>query len=237
MQERLQKILSRFGVASRRKAEELILNKKVLVNNKIAKLGQKVDLKKDIVEVKHRSLSAEAGNFRVEAKEEQAVYYLVNKPVNFTCSVSDKHAKKLITDLVPKNPKVWPVGRLDKNSTGLIILTNDGNLTNKLTHPKFKHEKEYEVAVDKKISEKFLQKMKKGIKLDEGVAKADKIIALNKNKFIIILHQGWKRQIRRMCEKLNYKVLELKRTRIGKIKLKDLKEGKFEEIKKPLDVN
>ncbi|MBU4360251.1 rRNA pseudouridine synthase [Patescibacteria group bacterium] len=232
MLERIQKILSQQGIASRRKAEELILNKKVFVNNKIAKLGDKADVNIDKIAINNYQLS-------VNKNKNNFIYYILNKPVNFICTVSDKHAKKLVTNLVPKYPKVWPVGRLDKNSTGLIILTNDGELTNKLTHPSFKHKKEYEVAVDKNITDKFLQEMKKGVKLEEGIAKADEIFvgtshgAFN-NKFNIILHQGWKRQIRRMCKELNYKVLELKRVRIEKIKLGDLKIGKYRQIKQIL---
>ena len=135
MQERLQKVLSKYGIASRRKAEEFILNKKILINNKTAKLGDKVDLEKDEVLINNKKLiiNKDTDNF---------VYYLVNKPLDYVCSFSDKYAKNLVIDLIPKKPKVWPVGRLDKNSTGLIILTNDGELTNKLTHPKFNHKKE-----------------------------------------------------------------------------------------------
>jgi pseudouridine synthase len=217
MEERLQKILSRYGVASRRKAEELILNNKVKVNGKISKLGDKADIVKDKVFVNNKELKV----------KENFVYYILNKPKGYICSVEDRHSKKLITDLVSKEPKVWPVGRLDKDTTGLIILTNDGDLTNKLTHPSFKHEKEYVVEVNKPITPDFLQKMQKGIKLEEGNARADKIKKISDKRFNLILHQGWKRQIRRMCKELNYSVLELKRIRIGKIKLGVLKIGKY----------
>ena len=236
MEERLQKILSRYGVASRRKAEELILNNKVKVNGKISKLGDKADILKDKVLVNNKPISI----------KEDFVYYILNKPKGYVCSTKDKYSKNLITDLVPKIPKVWPVGRLDKDTTGIILLTNDGELTNKLTHPSFKHEKEYIVKVNRDITDSFLEKMKKGVRLEEGIAKADKIHPvkssetnfskrkiisqgkkISDNTFSLILHQGWKRQIRRMCGELNYSVLDLKRTRVQKIKLGDLKIGKY----------
>jgi len=224
MKERLQKILSQAGICSRRKAEELILSGKVEVNNKIAKLGDKADLEKDKISVDNKIVETRhvASNL---------VYYLVNKPKDYLCS-SRRHktTDKLVIDLVPKKPRVWSVGRLDRESTGLILLTNDGNFTNQYTHPKFEHEKEYEVVVGKPITKDFLKQTQKGIKLKEGTAKADKITKISENMFNIILHQGWNKQIRRMCQNLNYKVVDLKRIRIGKWKLGNLSEGKFKTI-------
>ena len=148
--------------------------------------------------------------------QENFVYYLVNKPLDYVCTTRSFKNEKNILELVPKNPPVWPVGRLDKNSRGLIILTNDGDLTNKFTHPKFEHEKEYEVEVDKNINQNFFMSMKKGIKLEEGITRADKIRKINTRltakqdkTFSIVLHQGRKRQIRRMCTELNYRVTDL----------------------------
>lgn len=223
MKVRIQKILSGNGICSRRQAEELILSGKVKVNNKIAKLGDKADLSKDKLTIDNKQLTIN--------KNENFIYYLVNKPVGYLCS-NRRHKKtdKLAIDLVPKEPRVWSVGRLDKDSSGLLILTNDGDFTQKHTHPKFEHEKEYEVIIDKSITEKFLQSMKSGIELSEGIAKADKILKISENKFKIVLHQGWNRQIRRMCEKLGYSVIELKRTRVGEWKLGELKEGKYKVI-------
>ncbi|MFC1622616.1 pseudouridine synthase [Patescibacteria group bacterium] len=225
MQERLQKILSQAGVCSRRKAEELILSGKVKVNNKIASLGDQADLKKDKIQVAGKEIS----------NNQEFVYYILNKPKGYVSSTQDKHADKLVIDLVPQEPKVWPVGRLDKDSIGLIVLTNDGDLTNKLTHPSFQHEKEYEVIVNKPITDEFLEKMQKGIKLNEGIARADKIKKISNKKFNIILHQGWKRQIRRMCETLKFQIVELKRIRIDKIKLDDLAQGDYKLIFKKQD--
>ncbi|MFH1456982.1 MAG: pseudouridine synthase, partial [Patescibacteria group bacterium] len=187
MKERIQKILSRYGISSRRKAEELILAGRIKINNKIAMLGDKADIDIDSIILNNKKL---------KIKNENHTYYLVNKPIGYICSVADKYADYLITNLVPKAPKVWPVGRLDKNSTGLMILTNDGELTNKLTHPKFQHEKEYIVEVDKDINKNFINRLKTGIKLKEGIARADNIKIISGKKFNIILHQGWNRQIR-----------------------------------------
>ena len=142
-----------------------------------------------------------------------------------------EHADHLTIDLVPENPRVWTVGRLDKNSRGLIILTNDGALTEELTHPKFEHEKEYEVVVNKPVTKEFLRQMQKGVSLSEGLARADKIHQIGPKKFSLTLHQGWKRQIRRMCESLGYRVLDLVRVRIGKWKLGNLREGEYKKIK------
>jgi pseudouridine synthase len=224
--ERLQKILSQFGICSRRQAEEFILSGKVKVNDKIAKLGDKADLQTDKITINNKVVETSHGASKF-------VYYLVNKPAGYLCS-NRRHKKsdKLVIDLVPKEPRVWSVGRLDKESTGLIILTNDGEFTQKYTYPKFEHEKEYEIEVDKKITQDFLQHMKTGIELSEGIAKADEILKISENKFKIILHQGWNRQIRRMCHKLGYEVLELKRLRIGKIELGNLSEGKYKIIEK-----
>jgi len=135
-------------------------------------------------------------------------------------------------DLVPKFPRVWTVGRLDKDSRGLIILTNDGKLTEELTHPKFEHEKEYEVIVNKNITPEFLRRMQKGVALSEGLARADKIRQLGTKKFALTLHQGWKRQIRRMCEALGYHAIDLVRVRVGKWRLENLREGKYKNVKK-----
>jgi pseudouridine synthase len=216
----LQQFLSQAGIASRREAINLIKSGRVKVNNKQAVIGQKVDPLKDKIEFAGRHL-----------KPEPKVYYLVNKPVGYTCTLKDKFATKKITDLVPRSPKVWPIGRLDKGSRGLIILTNDGDLTNSLTHPKFSHEKEYLITLDKKITPALLAQLKKGIKLVEGITRVDKVEIIADKKLSIVIHQGWKRQIRRMFSACGYQVMDLMRVRIGRIKLGELKEGEYKQIK------
>ena len=225
MLERLQKILARHAIASRRASEELILAGKIRVNGKIAKLGDKVDEKKDKITINNQQLTInnkQSSNF---------VYYLLNKPVGCVCSLKRRSRdEKLAIDLVPKNSRVWTIGRLDKDSSGLLILTNNGQLTQELTHPKFEHEKEYLITVDRKITAHFLTGLKKGVKLTEGLAQADKIIEVNQKQLFLTLHQGWKRQIRRMCYALGYHVISLQRIRIGRWKLGNLKEGEYKKI-------
>ncbi len=138
MLEVLQKILSRSGIASRRQAEKLILKGQVKINGRLAQLGDRADVSQDKITVNNKIVETRFTTFQ------KPVYYLVNKPIGYICTTQDKHAEKLITSLVPPKPKVWPVGRLDKDSTGLIILTNDGDLTYQLTHPRYEHEKEPE---------------------------------------------------------------------------------------------
>lgn len=236
MQVRLNKFLSNAGICSRRKADELIQKGLIFVNNKkIITLGTKIDSENDKVVYKGKIIG-----------QNKKIYYALNKPIGYVSTSYDKYATKKIIDLVPKNIKVYPVGRLDKNSEGLIILTNDGELAYKLTHPKFKHEKEYEVIVKpfskNKLSDKFLEKIssifKKGIRFNEGIARADefKLINIDKTKNIakinIILHQGYNKQIRRMFENVKMDVLSLKRLRIAKLKLENIKSGSYKVINK-----
>ena len=206
---RINKFLAQSGFGSRRGVEILIKKRKVKINKKIAKLSDRIDPSRDIVEIDEKIIKPQT----------EFVYYAVNKPVGYTSTTKDINAEKLVTDLVPKEPKVFPVGRLDKDSRGLIILTNDGDVTNQLTHPKYKHEKEYIVRV------KFQDTRNK---------KQIDLININKERNIatvkIVLHQGWKRQIRRMCEANHLAVTYLQRIRINKLKLDDIKEGDYKII-------
>lgn len=225
---RLQKFMSQAGVCSRRKAEELIRAGKVLVNDKTAKIGQKVDPENDVVKV----------DGKIIRPQEKYIYYAINKPVGYTSTVRDKYAKRTVLELVPKEPRVYPVGRLDKNSRGLMILTNDGELAQRLTHPSFEHQKEYLVKCKnvKHNPRLALARLKRGVNLYEGLAKFDKMEIEKfdmENNIIIfkaVLHQGWKRQIRRMCELVGLSVLDLKRTRVVKLELGDLEKGKYKII-------
>lgn len=238
---RLNKFLSQCGICSRRKADELIKLGKIKINDKIAKLGDKIDPNHDKIEYQGKI---------IKPIKKSYVYYAINKPVGYISTSDDPHAQKTILELVSKNPRVYPVGRLDKNSQGLMILTNDGNLADLLTHPRYEHEREYNVKCkislghtrDKQITIEYIknktEKMKSGIKLSEGTARFDKIDLLsfshkkNEINLQIIMHQGLKRQIRRMCEKVGLEVVKLKRVRIGKLTLDDLKEGKYKIVEK-----
>ena len=223
MEIRLQKYLAEAGVASRRASEKLILSGKIKVNGQVVKeLGVKVEVENDQVEYENKLVKP----------VEELVYLMLNKPRGYVTTVKNFPKQDSVMMLLPQGLKVHPVGRLDKNSEGLLIFTNDGELTQELTHPKFQHQKEYEVQVDRDLLEESIKSIKQGIRLGEGLAKADKVERITNNVFRITLHQGWKRQIRRMCEALGYKTVSLKRLRVNKLKLGELPLGKFEYINK-----
>jgi len=217
----IQKVISSSGLMSRRQAETAVRSGQVKVNGVKARLGDRVDLNKDVVKVKSKTIKP----------ERQKIYYLVNKPVGYTCTLKDRYASKKIIDLVPSKPKVWPVGRLDKNSSGLIIMTNDGDFTHKMTHPSYNHQKEYIVTLNKNISPQLLNRLKGGIKLKQGIAKADSVKKISAKKLNIIIHQGWKRQIRLMLAGCGYQAVDLLRVRIQNYKLGGLKPGKYYSFK------
>ncbi len=209
MQERLQKILSARGIASRRKAEEYILAGLVKVNGKVAELGQKADPEVDTIEVDGQVLQERA----------DMLYYLVYKPVGIVTTNASSPTQKTVRDLLPKDlqGKIVPVGRLDKDSEGLLLMTNDGVLAFRLTHPQFDHEKEYEVTTKEPITEGALDKLRKGISLDGSKTKPATILKTGPNMFRITLTEGRNRQIRRMAERVGSEVVKLKRIRIMNI--------------------
>ncbi|MBT3386756.1 MAG: rRNA pseudouridine synthase [Desulfobacula sp.] len=216
---RLQKYLAHAGICSRRKAEEHILNGRVKVNQQIVtELGTKIDSKKDIVFY---------NNERVILKEKMPkIYIALNKPVGYVSSCSQQKSK-IILDLIDIDERVYPIGRLDKDSKGLLLLTNDGDLHNRLSHPSFNHEKEYIVTTIHPLSETFLMEMAKGMIIDKVITRKAKVKRLLKNKFNIVLKQGKNRQIRKMVGKSGNKVDSLKRVRIANIYLENLQEGKW----------
>jgi len=228
---RLNKFLAESGVSSRRRADELILMGRVRVGKKTVKeMGIKIDPEKEDIFIDGKKINIKKEN----------IYYILNKPTGYITTAFDPFGRKKVTDLVPIKKRLYPVGRLDWDTSGLLVLTNDGDLTQRLTHPKYKKEKEYFVIAlitnrYPKSNVKYLKKaFEGGVKLKEGIAKADKVDLLDQNgkkiSFNITLHQGWNRQIRRMCEKVGLEVIALKRIRIGKLKLGDLKEGKYKKI-------
>jgi 23S rRNA pseudouridine2605 synthase len=218
---RLAKYISQAGVASRRKAEQLILDGQVKVDGKIIKEVATLINDKNKILVNDKPIV-----------EQEKVYYLLNKPSGYICSASDPHNPKNVLMLVPKEPRVFPIGRLDKDSEGLLLLTNDGDLAYELTHPKFEVSKKYLVKIDKPMPADLAKKLKTGVQLEEGLAKADQVELKNPTELLITLHQGWKRQIRRMLESLGYKTIKLTRLSEGKLTLNDLKIGGFREISK-----
>jgi len=220
---RLQKFLSMAGVASRRAAEELISQKRVKVNGvTVTKPGIKVDTEKDTVEV----------DGKVCKLKNTYVYIMLNKPKGYITTLYDPFGRPTILDLVKGlKTRVFPVGRLDKDTEGLLLLTNDGELAYKLTHPKHGIEKTYIVKVKGKVSKKAVNVLQKGVILEEGKTSPAKVRILKRGIDFTLLemkiHEGKKRQIRRMCEKVGHPVIELKRVKIGELTLKGLKAGEW----------
>lgn len=220
---RLQKFLADAGIASRRKSEAYIKAGSVKVNGKtIREMGFKVDPQNDVVNFKGREVKDKT----------EFVYIVLNKPFGYVCTTRRFKEEKNILRLVKIKERVYPVGRLDKDSSGLIILTNDGDFALKLTHPRYEKEKEYKVRVSKEISNEGLKKMSQGVKIEEGKTLPAEVERLTKNEFQIILKEGKKRQIKEMCKALDYHVLDLKRIRIGSLKLGDLGVGKWRYLTK-----
>lgn len=225
MKTRLQKFLAQAGVASRRKSEELILAGLISVNGQVVnKLGTKVDDKKDLVEYKNTAVRLQS-----------VIIYMLNKPVGVLSTVMDEHAKKKVVDYLPTTDRIYPIGRLDKDSEGLILLTNNGELANRLMHPRYEHEKEYVVGIVGS-SDGNIKKFKNRFKLDGKITqpmKIGKVCRLSGGYWSVnlILKEGKKRQIRRIAEKLGYQVNKLQRIRIGKLKLGNLNPGKWKIVK------
>ncbi|MFA5126398.1 MAG: pseudouridine synthase [Patescibacteria group bacterium] len=219
---RLSRFLSDSGSASRRQADKLIKAGQVTVNGvKVMSLGTKINPR--LVKVSCRGKLVRSAT---------KVYYLLNKPVGYICSVRDPHNPKTVLTLVPPQPKVWPVGRLDMDSSGLLLLTNDGDLTFQLTHPKFSVVKTYLVKVDKQVRSTDLIKLKQGIRLTEGLAKADQVSIQGQKALSLSIHQGWKRQIRRMLAGLGYNVVSLTRVQEGNLSLGNLAVGKYKILQR-----
>lgn len=216
---RINKYLSYKNICSRRQADVFIKSGNVTINGKTAKPGDKVQ-KNDLVKT----------NNEVKKVCESYRYYLYNKPISVV-SHSPGAGEKGILQSAKLDKDIFPVGRLDKESHGLIILTSDGRITQKLLDPKYYHQKEYEVIVNKPVKESFLNKMARGVKIEGYLTKKAEITKTNDDSFKIALTEGKKHQIRRMCTSLGYEVLDLKRTRIGDLKLTGLKLGKFRQLK------
>lgn len=225
MQIRLQKFLADAGIASRRKSEELITNGCITVNGEIiTTLGTKINPNEDIIHYKNKIIKIQTKN----------VYYLLNKPIGYITSIKDDRDRKTVLDLINVKTRIYPVGRLDYNSSGLLIMTNDGALTYRLTHPKYHISKKYKVKVKGHPKPEIINQLSQGI--DLNIYKTSKChikkIEQNKNTttYEIVLYEGKNRQIRRMFEHFNCEVLALKRTAIGSINLANLKTGSYREL-------
>lgn len=217
---RINKYLSEAGVCSRREADRHIEEGRITINGRVAVMGDKVS-PGDLVMYGKKLVS----------KEEETILIAVNKPCGIVCT-AEKREKNNIVDFVHYPKRIYPVGRLDKNSHGLILMTNQGELVNKIMRSGNFHEKEYIVKVNREVSEEFLQGMADGVYLEElgAVTRSCQVEKTGRRAFRIVLTQGMNRQIRRMCEVFHYRVMDLKRVRIMNIRLGDLKEGAYREI-------
>lgn len=214
---RLQKFLSQAGICSRRQGEKHITDGRVKINGKpVAILGTKVDPETDLVEFDGKPVKI----------KRDLVYIALNKPQGYVTSCKQP-ADKIVLDLVDIPARVYPVGRLDKDSTGLLILTNDGRLHHRLSHPSFDHEKEYEVTLAKPLPDGALRKMEKGLPLMETKTRPAQIKKISATRFYMVLQEGKNRQVRRMVRKVGGLVISLKRVRVANIKLGSLAAGKW----------
>jgi 23S rRNA pseudouridine2605 synthase len=221
--ERLQKVLARTGWGSRRECEILIEDGRVKVNDEVAVLGRRVKTATDKVEVDGVTIGVAPG----------LVYYLLNKPVDVITTAKDTHGRQTVIELVPLEPRVFPVGRLDAETEGLLILTNDGELGHRLTHPSFGIEKEYLAHVDcssNGVSESALKKLRDGIELDDGVTSPAEVGQLQPGVLRIVIHEGRNRQIRRMCDAVGHPVERLVRVRVGPLIDRTLAPGKWRHL-------
>jgi 23S rRNA pseudouridine2605 synthase len=203
--ERLQKVLARIGLGSRRVCEDLITAGRVTVNGQVPVLGRRIDPAVDEVELDGVPLPVMPG----------LVHYLLNKPVGVVSTAEDTHGRTTVVSLVPPEPRVFPVGRLDMDSEGLLILTNNGGLTHRLTHPSFGVPKEYLVEVEGEPTAGDVRRLRDGIELDDGMTAPARVATVAPSLLRIVIHEGRNRQVRRMCEAVGHPVVRLVRTRIG----------------------
>ncbi len=221
--ERLQKVLAARGWGSRRVCEEMIESGRVRVNGETAVLGRRVDVERDVVEVDGAPVGIRP----------DLVYYLLNKPAGVVSTAKDTHDRETVVDLVPAEPRVYPVGRLDAETEGLLLLTNDGELTFRLTHPKFGVEKEYVAQVEsdgRPVSREALAALRKGVDIGDGVTSPAEVGELQPGVLRIVIHEGRNRQVRRMCETVGYPIVRLVRTRIGPLVDKSLRPGEWRSL-------
>ncbi len=219
---RLNKYISESGFCSRRGADKLIEENRVTINDKVPELGTKV-FAGDVVKVDGKPIAASS-----EDKSDR-IYIAYNKPIGITCT-TELHVKGNIIDAIGHKERIFPIGRLDKPSEGLIFLTSDGDIVNKILRAENAHDKEYIVTVDKPISERFIERMSRGVPILGTITKPCIVRVKSRFVFTIILTQGLNRQIRRMCEYLGYQVTKLKRSRIMNVELGKLKPGQWRDL-------
>jgi 23S rRNA pseudouridine2605 synthase len=218
--ERLQKVLAAAGLGSRRACEALIEEERVTVNGELAVLGRRVDPENDRIEVDGLRVPTRPG----------LVTYLLNKPKGVVTTAADPQGRPTVVQLVPAEPRVFPVGRLDADTEGLLLLTNDGDLAHRLTHPSFGVEKEYLAQVEGDPSPAALRMLRQGVELDDGRTAPAKASLVAPGVIGLVIHEGRNRQVRRMCEAIGHPVLRLVRTRIGPLAERRLKPGAWRTL-------
>jgi len=217
---RLQKVLAQAGLGSRRVCEDLIDRGRVRVNGERAVLGRRVDPETDVIEVDGAQIGVRAG----------LVHYLLNKPAGVITTAADTHGRPVVTSLVPDEPRVFPVGRLDADTEGLLLLTNDGDLAHRLTHPSFGVDKEYLAEVEGTPSRGAVRRLREGVELEDGLTAPAKVSLLEDHVLRITIHEGRNRQVRRMCEAVGHPVRRLVRTRIGPLADHALQPGEWRAL-------
>ena len=218
--DRLQKVLARVGIGSRRVCEDLIAEGRVLVDGEIAVLGRRIDVETVLIEVDGAPVGVRP----------DLVHYLLNKPAGVVTTADDPQGRPTVVGMVPTEPRVFPVGRLDLDTEGLLLLTNDGELTHRLTHPSFGVEKEYVAKVLGEPSRGALRRLREGIELDDGTTAPARAALLDPSVLRLTIHEGRNRQVRRMCEAIGHPVVRLIRTRIGPLADRSLEPGAWREL-------
>ncbi|HVB92825.1 MAG TPA: pseudouridine synthase [Acidimicrobiales bacterium] len=218
--ERLQKVLARIGLGSRRACENLITDRRITVNGEVPVLGRRIDPSVDEVELDGVPLPVIPG----------LVHYVLNKPAGVVSTAEDTHGRTTVVELVPDDPRVFPVGRLDMDSEGLLLLTNDGRLTHRLTHPSFGVPKEYLVEVEGEPSASDVRHLREGVDLDDGPTAPARVAVVAPTLLRIVIHEGRNRQVRRMCEAVGHPVVRLVRTRIGPLTDPTLEPGAWRPL-------
>lgn len=219
---RLQKFIALCGIASRRKAEELIRDGRIRVNGKVATLGMSVDEARDVVFFDEHQIQPSS----------EYEYIMLHKPQGYVSTKAHFRGQQSVYDLVPKSESLALAGRLDKDSSGLLLFSNDGDVIHKLTHPSFRHAKIYDVLLSRPLQNNELIRLQKGVRLEEGIAACDSIKQLGATRYRMTLHQGWNRQIRRMCDVLGVEVRVLQRIGLGKLTLENLPSGKYVHVRR-----
>ena len=218
--ERLQKVLARVGIGSRRVCEDLIAEGRVLVNGETAVLGRRVDPETALIEVDGAPVGVRP----------DLVHYVLNKPAGVVTTADDPQGRPTVVGLVPNEPRVFPVGRLDVDTEGLLLLTNDGELAHRLTHPSYGVEKEYVAEVEGLPTRAVLRRLREGVELDDGPTAPARATLVDPSVVRLTIHEGRNRQVRRMCEAVGHSVVRLVRTRIGPLADRSLAPGAWREL-------